>query len=333
MLHIALFLFACSSEPAGQPAPEPAKTLAAEADPHGGIDYADPTACQSCHQAVVDEWKQSMHSRAHRSNDPIFASMRELRMMKQGEQVAEKCVRCHNPMAGEDEDAAAAKAGVSCGACHGPQAVVDEAKLSDGRTVCLHCHGVAKNPQGAATCTTGAENEERGQMACVACHLPPAGDGHKAHTFRGPHRAWYQDDDSLLKEALAVSFERDGRNLKVQLTNTTGHAFPTGFPGRVAQVKLVAEGFEAAPDAFSFKKIYVDADGKPTMPPFAASLKQDDRIPAGGSAEATVELPEGTGPVEAQLVFRLLPPKAAEVLKLADAPEAKPVVVSLGKSE
>lgn len=316
----------------GSPVPEPppAPEVAERADPHAGLDHRDPEACASCHGDVVGQWKESMHARAHQDNDPIYASMRTLRMKKQGEQVAAKCARCHNPMAPDDTESPAGKAGVSCGACHGEMAVAD---ASDGRTVCLHCHDATKNPAGAATCTTGPENTDMGGPACATCHMRGA-DGAITHQFLGPHRAWYQDDPSLLARAVAVGLARDGDRLTVTVLNISGHAFPTGFPGRVAAIRLVglndASGKPLAePSELKWFKRYVDGEGKPTMPPFAEKLELDTRMAPGETREVTVDLPAGTGKVKAELVYRLLPPPAAEVLGLAEAPEAKPVVVEL----
>ncbi len=330
---LLLLLSACGSpEPA--PAPPPVDVAAGRApvaDPHEGVDHTDPLACAGCHAEVVTQWQESMHSRAHQDNDPVFAGMRALRMKKQGEGVAAKCARCHNPMAPEAPDSPAGEAGVGCGACHGEGAVAD---ASDGRTVCMHCHDATKNPAGEATCTTGPENHDAGGLACTACHMR-ATDGTVTHQFLGPHRAYYQDDPSLLARAVSVDMARDGDQLTLTVANASGHAFPTGFPGRVAAIRLVAaddtSGGEplAAPDELKWFKRYVDEAGKPTLPPFAAKLDLDARLQAGEIRTVTVALPKGTGPVRAELVYRLMPPPVVKALGLEGAPEARPVVVPL----
>lgn len=322
----ALLTVACgSSSPEAQQAAEPADAPAPSAAPHAEADFTDPDSCKTCHEAVVAEWKQSMHSRAHASNDPIFAGMRALRMKKQGEQVAAKCAKCHNPMAPEDPDSPAGKHGVSCGACH--QAPDAALVADDGRTVCMQCHDATKNPQGAATCTTGPENESMGKVPCTSCHMRPTEDGHAAHRFDGPHRAWYQDDPSFLATSVGLQLEREGDVVTAKLTNLTGHAFPSGFPGRIAVVKLGA-GEWSAP-AFTLRKVYVDEAGKPTMPPFAAELKEDSRLKPGETREARIEVPAGTGPVTGALVYHLVPPPAVGPLGLEGRPEAEPKVIPL----
>lgn len=330
-MTLLLALLACSTEPAGQPAAPDAASAAtpekAHETPeavHAGLDATDPQSCGSCHEEILAEWKQSMHSRAHHDNDPVYGAMRTLRMKKQGEAVGAKCQKCHNPMAPDAPDSPAGRAGVGCGACH-DLADVDAGKVPDERTLCMTCHEATKNAAGVAACTTGPENQEAGGLACGACHLPPAEDGRKRHLFQGPHRAWYQDDPELLKSAVHVDLVREGGTVKVAVKNTTGHGFPTGFPGRVARVRLVgSDGFQAAPEELLFRKVYVDGEGKPILPPFAKELKVDSRLTPLETRSVEVEVPEGTTDLKAELVFMLLPPPAAEALGLADAPEAKP---------
>lgn len=165
-----------------------------------------PAPCAACHGTIHTEWTESMHSRAHADNDPIFAAMRALRMEKQGAAVADKCNQCHTPRSTAAPDAPAGKAGVSCAACHAVAAVLPEGKgakalkgapegvlygphdlapgaspvhgtgpapahMKDGSTLCNACHGSMTNPAGAPTCTTGSEAAESGQ-SCTSCHMP-----------------------------------------------------------------------------------------------------------------------------------------------------------------
>ena len=325
---LSTLLLACGgspndSSPATQAAKEPALT---EADaPHTDLDFADPEACASCHAEVLSEWRQSMHARAHADHDPVFAGMRALRIAKQGEAVGKKGAPCHNPLAPDDPDSPAGKVGVGCGTCHqGPDAALT---APDDRTLCLRCHDATQNPKGAATCTTGPENEHAGAVACTTCHMRPEADGRRTHRFDGPHRAWYQDDPSFLTEAVGWTATREGDVLTGQLTNRTGHGFPSGFPGRIAVIQLSSGDWSA--QAAVLKKVYVDDAGQPTMPPFAARLAEDTRLEPGETRTVRVELPAGTGPVDAHLIYHLIPPPAAKPLKLEGAQEAQPVKVKL----
>ncbi len=327
MLHFILGLWACSP---GTNAPAPAQP-SAERPSHAGFAMTDPASCAACHDAIVAEWRESMHSRSHPSNDPVYAALRALRIQKQGEAVGKKCQRCHNPMAPEDPDSAAGKAGVGCGACH-DAAAIDAGERPDSRKVCMRCHERAKNPAGVAVCATGDENASAGAVPCGACHLQPAEDGHVSHRFPGPHRAWYQSDTEPLSRAVAASITRVEGGVEVAVQNITGHGFPTGFPGRVAAVRLVgAGGFEAQPEELLFRKVYVDADGKPTLPPFATKLASDTRLAPGERRVVKVELPAEVKDLRAELVFRLLPGPAAEKLGLAGSEEAKPKVVEIAR--
>ncbi len=173
------------------------------------LDVDDPQACAPCHGALVEEWTESMHARAHHERDPIYGSMRALRMKKQGAEVASKCASCHTPRAGGDDASAAALAGVSCATCHaissvrpgeghGAQALTwaeDGAMrgaktlapgaspahgtgdaleaIADGQTLCLTCHGELEAAPGVVACSTGAEHELGGEaQTCVECHMP-----------------------------------------------------------------------------------------------------------------------------------------------------------------
>lgn len=326
-MWLGALLGGCSGAPPADEAPASNKPA------HALLDTKDPAACESCHASIVAEWRESMHARAHPDHDPVYAAMRKLRMEKQGAEIGQKCQKCHNPQAPDDPDSPAGRAGVACGACH-TLAKEDEGATADGRTLCMTCHDALKNPAGVATCTTGPENADMGGPPCTSCHMPKAADGHAEHRFPGPHRAWYQDDASLLKQALAVTLERTEGGVRVVATNTAGHAFPTGFPGRVAMIRLEGEGpkgwWTSEPvDALVFKRVYLGEDGKPTLPPFAASQGSDSRLEPGGRREAVIPVPAGVAEIGAELVFRLVPPPGVEALGLTGTPEAEPVVVSL----
>jgi hypothetical protein len=359
-----------------------------EATPHAGIDLDDPSACAACHGAVVEEWRTSMHARAHHEADPIYGGMRRFRMGREGEQLASRCAQCHGPREPDRPDGAVARTGVGCAACHaveaidrgdgarmgaraftyadatlrGPHDVAADAPaphgtgaaapwIADGRTLCLTCHDAMENPQGAATCTTGAEYAEGGTEAtCTSCHMPevegPSGAvssraSHRSHAFLGPHHLWREGDDgsAFLATAITATPSLEGRRLRLALHNETGHAMPTGFPGRMVLVR--ATGYDAAGEAVwrSFEddpmaedpdavlnKVYVDAEGEPTMPPYGAELARDTRLRPGETRPLEWTVPEGVVRAEIQLLFRLLPPPAARRVGVEDTPlaEARP---------
>lgn len=226
--------------------------------------------------------------------------------------------------------------------------------LADGRTMCLACHDATTTPADQPACTTGPEHEAlAGDGTCVSCHMPrvdgPSGAvsgraDHPSHAFLGPHQAW-SGDASFLASAVDLTVALEGRTATVTLTNQAGHAFPTGFPGRMAV--LVVKGLDAGgatvwsnvpeqglPEpAFLLNKVYVDADGKPVAAPFAKELKADRRLVPGEVRPVTVEVPAGVVAVEAELVFRLLPPPLAKALKVDALDIATPRGLGAVRSE
>jgi len=348
-------------------------------DGGAAIDIDRPGNCVACHAAIVDEWQQSMHSRAHHDRDPIYGLMRAVRMEKQGAHIAGNCAQCHNPRSPENTSTPAALAGVSCAACHNIESVHRDsarvgaealrfrnddqlasgrdlpggasaahptgkgiAALRDGETLCLACHDATRTPNRVAACTTGPEYAERRDTSetCVSCHMPelegPAGavgrqDAHRSHAFAGPHRAWYQDDPSILQQAVSLNLRMEGDELRLTLKNNSAHAFPSGFPGRLAVLRLIGRDADNTEVWRNFKndpmaedpqamlnKVYVNADGKPVPAPFSTALKRDNRLRADESRTLSYSLPSGVVEVEAALDFRLLPAKLADFIGLPD---------------
>ena len=187
-MPLVLLALACATS-ATSPDPQPATAPG----PAAAVDLDDPATCSACHAAVVREWNDSMHARAHHDRDPIHAGMRRMRMAKQGQAIAGQCAQCHTPRSPADVDAPAAKQGVSCATCHaaahvdlaagkgakaltwtegtlllGPHDLAAGASpvhgtgnapahLTDGTTLCMACHDATTTPTGADACTTGPE--------------------------------------------------------------------------------------------------------------------------------------------------------------------------------
>lgn len=345
----------------------------------------DPQTCAPCHAAIVSEWGESMHSRAHHDKDPIYAGMRSLRIGKEGDALAEKCSSCHHPRERADAESAVAEAGVSCATCHnlaevdvqggkkghaalttgaegvmrGPHDLAADgspvhgtgpklAALADGSTLCLACHAEETNKAGVPTCTTGVELRDGGDpRSCVSCHMPsvaaPNGvasprDTHLSHAFLGPHRAWLQQDPTLLAGAVGLDARLEGDRVIVRLENKSAHGFPSGFPARMAVVVmrgLGADGQEVwrnvkadpmvdHPDAV-LNKVYVDDEGKPTLAPYATKLARDNRLRAGETREVSAVVPAGVAKVDVALKYWLVAPVAAKAMGVAELPETKPV--------
>jgi hypothetical protein len=191
------------------------------------LDADDATTCAPCHAAVVAEWQESLHARAHHSRDPLYAAMRTLRIEKQGPHIPGACATCHNPQDTQDHDSKAAQAGVTCATCHqleavhlgdgrkgtgalvrgpdklfrGPHDVANGVSplhgngpalpaLADGKTLCLACHDEEKNPAGVSTCSTGVEYAMKGETrSCAECHMPTVDAPSGPVSSRPTHRS------------------------------------------------------------------------------------------------------------------------------------------------
>jgi len=339
--------------------------------PHAGIDVDDPSACASCHGAIVSEWEQSMHASAHHESDPIYGAMRRLRMGREGDALARRCASCHGPRAVDAPESEVARTGVSCATCHalsgvgegrgaaalrsgealrGPHDVDADAPaphgvgqaapwITDGETLCLACHGEMHNAQDAPTCTTGTEyRASSGTERCTDCHMPEvqtAGgaisprDTHRSHRFLGPHTLWEDPpSNDFMASAIGLQGELDGGDLQVHLENRSGHAVPSGFPGRVLLIR--ATGFDGAGEQVwqseptTLMRVYHDEGGAPTMPPYG-TLARDTRLEPDETRELRWQVPATVSRAEVTALFGLLPPPAAAALQL-DGPltEARP---------
>ena len=309
-------------------------------DPHRGIDVEDPQACVACHEPLVEEWAEAMHSRSHASRDPLFAAMKDLRTEKQGAEITAKCGRCHAPRSPAADDTDAARAGVSCAACH----LTEDGSMglvAEGNALCATCHEATKTPSGVAACTTGPEHAAFGeQVLCSSCHMPVV-DGsptrgsdvttHVSHAFLGPHRAWLQDDRAFLSQAVGLSLAFRGDTLVVELGNRTGHGFPTGFPGREAMLTVTlvdASGVALVEQTHRLGKRYTDDEGVAKPAAFATKLAEDTRLKPSEVRRYELAVPEGTTRADARVGYRLLPEKLAATLGLAGTPEAEAVYIA-----
>ncbi|MEZ4253267.1 MAG: multiheme c-type cytochrome [Polyangiales bacterium] len=209
------------------------------------------------------------------------------------------------------------------------------AHLTDGETLCLACHRRAQNPQGAVTCNTGHEHEESADTAatCTGCHMPTVQSAggvvgrapHRSHMFLGPHDAW-MGNDAFLRGAVSLESRFVEGAVVVTLANRSGHFFPSGFPGRFTVLQAIGKDAAGAevwqawreepPEPFRFGQVWVDAEGEPTLAPFATTLARDTRLRTDETREIRLEPPPEVAEVEVVLRFFLIAPKAARALGL-----------------
>ncbi len=365
ILTLTLVLLAACDEDRPPPSsqPTPAEPTSPDPEPHARLDVDDLTACASCHEAVVSEWRQSMHASAHHDADPIYGAMRRFRMAREGDAIATSCAGCHGPRAVDAPDSEIARGGVTCASCHalsgvgegrgaaalqpgdalrGPHDLTADAPaphdvgsaapwITDGETLCLACHGEMQNRQGSPTCTTGSEYRAgEASQTCTDCHMPEvegasgavsSRDSHRSHRFLGPHTLWAEAPSrDFMASALALRGELSRGALEVELENRARHAVPSGFPGRMLIVR--ARGFDAAgaevwstPSPTVLMRVYHDADGQPTMPPYG-TLARDDRLAPDATRALRWDVPPSVVRAEVELLYRLLPPPAAAALEL-----------------
>jgi hypothetical protein len=201
---------------------------------------ADPTTCEGCHPAAVQEWRESQHAVAYTNS--IFQSE-----FKPSKQVW--CVSCHSPLAKDpfnvdDKDPLVAQ-GVSCAACHFPDGEMRSKQKKEGSphqtkedpnfgdaSFCASCHefnfpilgkkGVleryTEHPM-QATVTQYKKSGLADSVSCLDCHAATPGK----HRFPGSHHL------ETLQSTLRVEVCRDGASLRAKITNKeAAHNVPSG---------------------------------------------------------------------------------------------------------
>jgi hypothetical protein len=207
-----------------------------------GLDSLKAESCGQCHQAIYEEWKSSIHSKAYQ--DPFFHAYWTK------DKHSWVCLNCHAPLENQQAtlikniprdrvekahqepnlqfDPEYQKEGITCAACHvrdgmilGPfedSAAPHPTKFDPNfRTaqVCYRCHNVISGPAqfyNVGPCGTYAEYEgkffmkERG-FICQSCHMPEiqrpvATDG---PIRQGRQHLWRGGHDpEMIKRAVAI---------------------------------------------------------------------------------------------------------------------------------
>jgi hypothetical protein len=248
----SLLLFACAParEPSRFELPGPARA---------GGDHALEASranaeCERCHVEIAEEWRLSLHHGSFTNTSFQQAFEREPLAFCQG---------CHAPEADPEKPPARALAelGVGCVSCHSTPAGV-LAGPSDGRPeraphtlvrlpaqerdgACAGCHEFAfpdALARGRVELMQSTLTEHRrsigASLACVDCHMPRGGLGHRTHGFA------VSRDPAFLRRAVTVEAGRRGQSrVRIVLRPAwLGHAFPTGDLFRRLVVSAEAVG-------------------------------------------------------------------------------------------
>jgi hypothetical protein len=216
--------------------------------------------------------------------------------------------------------------------------------MRDGRTLCLACHGAMGNPAGLPTCTTGPEHAlVAGEATCVSCHMPQVSGAsgavggrpaHRSHAFAGPHYAARSGVPTPVGAPLEAALEAGPDGARLTLATRSGHDAPSGFPGRMGQVRAI--GLDAdehqvwssddEPQApYRMQRWYTNDAGEPEMAPFATQLVGDTRARWDQPFVVTLPVPDQAVIVQVEVHLHFVPRPLLERMGEADNPRLRPV--------
>ena len=209
--------------------------------------------CVECHQAVAEEWRQSLHALAW--VDPHYQS--ELKKVRR----KKSCWGCHAPQSMPHQEWAQKPKvrandrhhGIDCVSCHlgadgetvlGPYGLETEAHPTEksdafdpegsASRACVACHATTIGPViGIAKDFVDTEQTELG-LSCVGCHMPAlrrpianAEDGTPLEVRRAhSHRLETPRDPEFLRSAFDIKLKALPEGAELRFENTTGHRVP-----------------------------------------------------------------------------------------------------------
>jgi hypothetical protein len=197
-------------------------------------------ACGRCHEKIYGEWKESLHGRAW--VDPVF-------LMSAGSPPKMECRGCHSMEPILERE-------ISTEVSYRP---VYRAYAQEEGITCLSCHGLADGSVAAARDVPGApcrprrDDRLRTPEFCGACHNPThlaydewklsksgktCTECHAQKEGRFSHRMRGTEDPEFVKSGLTWSCELGGAELRVALTNKSGHRLPSEVPTRLLRVRI-----------------------------------------------------------------------------------------------
>jgi len=203
-------------------------------------------ACGRCHSKIHADWQGSLHGRAWVDQDYRASA---------GNPPKLECRGCHSmePILARE---------ISTDVSYRP--VYRPYRQEEGVT-CLSCHGLADGSVAAARDIPGApcrprrDDRLRSPEFCGACHNPThlaydewklsksgktcsdchaVRDGKFSHRMRGVH------DPDFVRSGLEWSCRAEGDELRIALTNRSGHRLPAEVPTRFLRVRIQLDGRE-----------------------------------------------------------------------------------------
>jgi hypothetical protein len=286
------------------PAPTPRR--------HGAA--AENARCEGCHADIADEWRASLHHRAH--TDPVYRRALAIEPLA-------FCRGCHAPEAdpAADPPADLGAIGVGCVTCHAAAEGVLSAPGSGAATspaphplvraaafataaACASCHEFSfpdperrTRPERMQSTASEHRGSRFAAVSCAGCHMPAVpgriGRAHRSHAF-GASR-----EPSILRAAVRVTAARlSAGSVEVRLAPAgAGHAFPTGDLFRRLEVLAEAVGAEqqvAASDVRYLARRFGEGKGRDGRP--IKVLVSDSRVGPDGDALVRLSLgPEARG--------------------------------------
>lgn len=253
---LALLAGCAPAVPAGAAGrPDPTTGISRGDHPvQAGSHWLDADRCARCHDEAHESWTGSRHAASY--TNPVFQASFHTAVLRGW------CLNCHAPLPEQQEAIRAGEhnnplvqQGVSCAVCHvrdrtiltpsPPSRLAQLAHRAEHSTAlresdfCGGCHQFRAPSHDGSQLQIGAPLQDtlsewehsaaaRDGQRCQDCHMP---DG--VHEFRGAH------DPSMLRSALRVRTETDGRRLRliVETTDKVGHAVPSGDPFRRLELR------------------------------------------------------------------------------------------------
>jgi hypothetical protein len=205
-------------------------------------------ACGRCHRKIYDEWKGSLHARAW--VDPVYL----MSSAPGGGPPKLECRACHSmePILARE---------ISTDVSYRP--VYRPYNQTEGIT-CLACHGRADGTVAArndfdAPCRPRRDDRLGTPEYCGACHNPShlaydewklsksgktCVDCHATSNGRFCHRMRMSTDPEFVKSALSWACDVADGELRISLTNKSGHKLPSEVPTRLLRVRIRLDGHE-----------------------------------------------------------------------------------------